>query len=119
MFGNSFRMSEANPRRDRMDGRRDKSSGSLEWKKLKSNSKESFRLDDPAAAEDVPPSMTFIELMRVLKPYFWPDAGMQSAYANRFRSTMTWLLVAASRVCTLLYRCLRDNSKKFKKIISE
>jgi ABC-type multidrug transport system fused ATPase/permease subunit len=45
--------------------------------------------------------MTFLELVRVLKPYFWPDAGSDGAFANRVRSTLTWFLVAASRITSV------------------
>lgn len=46
--------------------------------------------------------MNFFQLMRVLQPYFWPNAGSDGALINRVRSTLTWVLVAASKTCNLL-----------------
>eukprot|EP01036_Dinobryon_divergens_P059803 gene59803-79765_t len=45
--------------------------------------------------------LTFFELMRVLKPYFWPSAGTDGALLNRLRTTSTWLLVGLSKAANL------------------
>lgn len=42
------------------------------------------------------------DLYIVLLPYFWPDAGTDGAIINRLRSSATWLLVGASKACSLI-----------------
>jgi len=54
--------------------------------------------DDDAAKK----SLNIRELLRVLSPYFWPDEGSDGALINRIRSTSTWLLVSASKACSLI-----------------
>lgn len=41
------------------------------------------------------------ELLTVLLPYFWPSGDMKGAYLNRIRSTSTWMMVGASKVCNI------------------
>eukprot|EP00605_Chrysophyceae_sp_TOSAG23-4_P000838 GSChrysophyteH1.ASY1.ANO1.929.1 assembled CDS len=41
--------------------------------------------------------MSFWELMIVLKPFFWPDKGSDSATINRIRTSATWLSVFSSK----------------------
>ena len=45
--------------------------------------------------------MTFFQLMKVLKPFFWPDEGAESAGVNRLRTTATWLAVFCSKGCSV------------------
>jgi ABC-type multidrug transport system fused ATPase/permease subunit len=52
-------------------------------------------------AEPKKSSLSFIELLRVLWPYFWPDAGSDGALVNRIRSSTTWLMVILSKGCNL------------------
>jgi hypothetical protein len=40
-------------------------------------------------------------LMKILKPYFWPEKTATSATLNRFRAITTWLCVIASKACSL------------------
>lgn len=47
-------------------------------------------------------SLSAIELLRVLWPYFWPDAGSDGAVINRIRSSTTWLMVVLSKTCNLI-----------------
>lgn len=42
------------------------------------------------------------ELMRLLKPYFWPNAGADSALLNRVRSCATWVCVALSKAANVM-----------------
>ena len=46
--------------------------------------------------------LTFFQLLKVLRPYFWPDAGSDGAFLNRCRSSATWLLVSLSKVTSLI-----------------
>jgi hypothetical protein len=46
-------------------------------------------------------ALTFYELMVVLKPFFWPDAGSDGALINRTRAFSTWLSVLVSKSCSL------------------
>ena len=39
--------------------------------------------------------------MRVLKPFFWPSEGSDSAAINRFRTISTWFAVFASKGCSI------------------
>ena len=54
-----------------------------------------------AKEEEEKRSMSFFELMIVLRPYFWPSAGTDGAFVNRCRSTATWLMVALSKTSNL------------------
>jgi len=45
--------------------------------------------------------LTFVELVKVLSPYFWPAKGSDGAFINRIRSTSTWVMVALSKICNL------------------
>ncbi len=62
---------------------------------------DTMKKDDGNELKDVK-GMTFLELMKVLKPFFWPDEGSESATVNRVRTTATWLSVFASKSCSLL-----------------
>ena len=55
-------------------------------------------------AEEKTPSKTlsFKELMLVLGPFFWPNEGTDGAVINRLRSCLTWVMVALSKVCSLI-----------------
>jgi hypothetical protein len=46
--------------------------------------------------------MTLMELIVVLRPYFWPDEGTDGAIINRCRSSATWLMVALSKTANLI-----------------
>lgn len=54
-----------------------------------------------AAITDPPKALSLFELFRVLRPYFWPDEGTDGAALNRLRAITTWLMVAASKICSL------------------
>jgi len=41
-------------------------------------------------------------LLKILKPYFWPEATSSSAFLNRTRAILTWMCVAASKTCSLI-----------------
>ena len=47
-------------------------------------------------------TLTFRELMLVLGPFFWPNEGTDGAVINRIRSTLTWVMVALSKTCSLI-----------------
>lgn len=47
-------------------------------------------------------TLSFWELMSVLRPYFWPDDATDGAFLNRIRSTSTWVLVILSKVSSLM-----------------
>jgi ABC-type multidrug transport system fused ATPase/permease subunit len=53
-------------------------------------------------AEKPKPSLSLWELILVLSPYFWPRSGSDGAVVNRIRSTSTWLMVACSKVSSLV-----------------
>ena len=40
-------------------------------------------------------------MIKMLKPYFWPDATSDSAAMNRIRAMVTWVCVILSKVCNL------------------
>lgn len=46
-------------------------------------------------------AMTFLELLYLLRPYFWPNEGSDGAIINRIRAVSTWLMVTLSKVCGL------------------
>jgi len=46
--------------------------------------------------------LSLFELMRILKPYFWPSAGTDGACVNRFRALSTWIMVGLSKVASLM-----------------
>ena len=46
--------------------------------------------------------LSFFELMKILKPYFWPNAGTDGAFVNRFRALSTWVMVGLSKVASLM-----------------
>lgn len=52
--------------------------------------------------EDKQRSLSFFELLYVLRAYFWPDEGTDGAFVNRVRSSATWVMVALSKSCNLL-----------------
>lgn len=48
-------------------------------------------------------SMTLWQIIRVLKPYFWPSTGTtRELVVNRTRAVMTWVCVLFSKVCSLV-----------------
>jgi hypothetical protein len=47
------------------------------------------------------PELTFWQLAAVLRPYFWPSDGADSAFMNRLRSCSTWFCVGASKACSI------------------
>jgi hypothetical protein len=53
-------------------------------------------------AEEEPRAMSLLELLVVLRPYFWPDKGTDGAFINRCRSTGTWFMVALSKTSNLI-----------------
>ncbi len=42
---------------------------------------------------DKPPPLKFTQLLRILKPYFWPSKKTPSWLMNRIRCAMTWVFV--------------------------
>jgi hypothetical protein len=44
----------------------------------------------------------FMELMVVLKPFFWPSAGSEGAFVNRVRALSTWCAVFLSKAASLI-----------------
>lgn len=57
--------------------------------------------DDAKKAEMEKRSLSAFELLRVLRPYFWPNAGSDGAFPNRVRAVSTWLTVIVSKFCSL------------------
>ena len=55
-----------------------------------------------ADEKPVSKTLTFRELMLVLGPFFWPNEGTDGALINRIRSTLTWVMVACSKTCSLV-----------------
>ncbi len=51
--------------------------------------------------EEKPKSLSFLELLKVLKPFFWPDKGTDGALLNRIRAVSTYFLITISKVCSL------------------
>ena len=51
--------------------------------------------------QQIAQAMTASELMVLLRPFFWPDAGTESATSNRVRSSCTWLSVLIGRICNV------------------
>ena len=58
------------------------------------------RVDD--GDEKKSKNLTIRELMLVLGPFFWPNEGTDGAVLNRIRSTLTWVMVALSKTCSLI-----------------
>lgn len=57
-------------------------------------------------------SMSFWELMYVLRPFFWPNAGSDGVLMNRIRSVSTWVSVGCGRssaVVSPLYLAIATN----------
>jgi ABC-type multidrug transport system fused ATPase/permease subunit len=46
--------------------------------------------------------MPVSDFLIVIKPYFWPDDGSESAIINRLRSSCTWLMVACSKTTNII-----------------
>lgn len=40
-----------------------------------------------------PKSMSFFQLLLILRPFFWPSEGSDGALVNRARAISTWLVV--------------------------
>jgi hypothetical protein len=53
--------------------------------------------------EDAPKvkAMSFLELMYVLRPFFWPSEGSDGVLVNRFRAVCTWVAVGLSKATSL------------------
>jgi ATP-binding cassette, subfamily B, heavy metal transporter len=66
-----------------------------------SSAEEGKALVAAKAIEPKKTTLTFFELLQVLLPYFWPEAGMDGALVNRIRSTSTWMMVILSKGCNL------------------
>jgi ABC-type transport system involved in Fe-S cluster assembly fused permease/ATPase subunit len=47
-------------------------------------------------------NISFVELMLVLAPFFWPAPGTDGAVINRIRTTSTWFMVALSKGANLI-----------------
>jgi ABC-type multidrug transport system fused ATPase/permease subunit len=45
--------------------------------------------------------LSYRKVLRVLKPYFWPDATASSATLNRIRALSTWACVVSAKACSL------------------
>ena len=59
--------------------------------------------EESAKAEENKDTMaSLFDLTIILRPYFWPNEGSDSALMNRVRSSCTWLMVTLSKVCSLL-----------------
>jgi ABC-type transport system involved in Fe-S cluster assembly fused permease/ATPase subunit len=52
------------------------------------------------AATVTSPSLP-IDMLTLLKPYFWPDATTSTALWNRIRAISTWIFLIASKTCDL------------------
>lgn len=46
--------------------------------------------------------LSFYELAVVLRPFFWPAQGTDGAVVNRARAILTWVMVSASKACSLV-----------------
>ena len=46
-------------------------------------------------------TMSFFQLLYVLRPFFWPSAGSDGAMKNRIRAISTWIAVGSSKGCSL------------------
>jgi ABC-type multidrug transport system fused ATPase/permease subunit len=55
--------------------------------------------DHPEPAEE---SASLADIFTILQSYFWPDSGSDSAFVNRLRSTMTWVMVVLSKGCNII-----------------
>ena len=71
----------------------------LLWDRLTEDDIENSGSAETAATSS---KFTLWELLRVLKPYFWPNAGADSALMNRVRSCATWICVAASKAASIM-----------------
>jgi ATP-binding cassette, subfamily B, heavy metal transporter len=67
------------------------------YSKVKSTDEETKKSED-----DKNTMASLFDLSIVLRPYFWPDDGSDGAAVNRARSSLTWLMVALSKTCSLL-----------------
>lgn len=47
-------------------------------------------------------TLTIWGLLRLLRPYFWPESGSDGAFINRCRSSATWAFVLLSKVSSLI-----------------
>lgn len=67
------------------------------YSKVKNSEEENKKSED-----DKNSMASIFDLSIVLRPYFWPDDGSDSASINRARSSLTWLMVTLSKTCSLL-----------------
>ena len=58
--------------------------------------------DGNAKKESKGNSITILELLAILKPYFWPNAATDGAWINRLRAISTWLMVGLSKAASLM-----------------
>ena len=45
--------------------------------------------------------MSIFQLLYVLRPFLWPNAGSDGALKNRIRTVSTWIAVCSSKGCSL------------------
>ena len=48
-----------------------------------------------------PKSMSFVKLLYVLRPFFWPSKGSDGAFKNRIRAVSTWFAVGLSKASSV------------------
>eukprot|EP00929_Paragymnodinium_shiwhaense_P023484 TRINITY_DN14690_c0_g1_i1.p1 TRINITY_DN14690_c0_g1~~TRINITY_DN14690_c0_g1_i1.p1 ORF type:complete len:855 (-),score=217.69 TRINITY_DN14690_c0_g1_i1:194-2758(-) len=57
----------------------------------------------PEEDEQYSSALTFVQTLRVLKPYFWPSTGKPTVVLmNRIRAVSTWLCVAISKISNII-----------------
>ena len=49
-----------------------------------------------------PDALTLMQLFTVLRPFFWPYGGTDGYFLNRVRAVSTYLMITASKVCSVL-----------------
>lgn len=53
--------------------------------------------------DETTPSANWRDFYLILQSYFWPDDGKDSsALINRARSTLTWIMVVLSKICSII-----------------
>ena len=48
-----------------------------------------------------PKAMSFVKLLYVLRPFFWPSKGSDGAFKNRIRAVSTWFAVGLSKASSV------------------
>ena len=48
-----------------------------------------------------PRAMSLLQLLYVLRPFFWPSKGSDGALKNRIRAVSTWFAVALSKATSV------------------